>query len=104
VRDQSLDAQAAVNIGSEKLVDPPGIVGARFCAVFAGPESDDCYQPSLLLGDHDNASSESPDFFHRAADSGRDRGLHFQRAAGSGDKFDAECRDFRGRDGGTAGR
>ena len=87
--DRSLHAQAAVDVGTQELIDPASIVGAGFRAVFPIPESNYGNEASFLFGDHDDASGESFDIFHGATDGGRDGGLHFSRAAGSGDEFNA---------------
>lgn len=76
MRGESLYAQAAIQIGSQKFLDPTCILAANFLAVIAHPQSNYGDQSRFLLGNHDQAARESGYILESSRERGRNGGLH----------------------------
>jgi len=93
MRHHGLHAQGAVEVRLQQGVNPAGVLVAAFRAIISGPEGDDGDETRFVLGNHDQASSESVDIFQGTGEGGGNRGLYAVGFLGLGYKFDAESRD-----------
>lgn len=90
--DESLHAQAAVDVRRKERVNPARIFGAAFMAVVSAPQGDYGEEPGFLIGNQYEASGKTSDFLQCACERGRNGRLRATCFFGLGNKLNAQRR------------